>query len=65
MVCIFEMRPFWTYFEIRQKARRHRIRCSGGALELHFRSRGFPSNTQVALQDASQIPPPNFGRDGH
>jgi hypothetical protein len=65
MVCIFEMRPFWTHFEIRDEACRHRIRCSGGALELHFRSGDSPSSTQVALKDVSQIARPNFGRDGH
>ena len=35
--CVFEMRPFWSHFKIREGICRHRIRCSGGALEQLFR----------------------------
>lgn len=65
MACVFEMRPFWSHFKIRDGECRHRIRCSGGALELHFRSGRYPSNTQVALQIVSQFARPDFGRDDH
>jgi hypothetical protein len=65
MACIFEMRPFWSHFKIRDEECRHRIRCSGGLLEWHFRGTESPSNTQVALQDACQIAQPKFGPDDH